>query len=447
MTTRVTAFDDIQLERLSGPDEAPALRSNQHGQQTDAHQNRGRVCSVYRWFIRLLASSDFPDPASQLCSLLVLVGVLLVSVFWFQGIRDKWEFDEQHPTQVVSYIGMRSLPALLGLQFSFDAAMMPPQWTHLRSVTPLLSEHTGLRSAASFVTCTNITIEGLTYVGDSAVSSAFCESLTASGRPVLDPANAPGELDGFSARSLPLSNWALQFTPTFQGIDKLCFQIDVLLNRTAQLSAGLDATPMFSMSALSSPAMLAMHEIASAGLVASPNDPALQWIFIREDYSSVACLPFDSVTQLETATTRTVQVSKSTNYIYDYQALGSTPMSPANKEQNWQRLLNQTQDATERAALQSLKDDPTSHYASALVCAKPRSFIIQEVALFRIYGWGPLISDLGGFLSILSVVLLLLFPLIHNEPKLREFKLVSLLKWYKTRGVGPTTGPKQQSSE
>ena len=248
----------------------------------------------------------------------------------------------------------------------------------------------------------NLTVSSITYsAGQTPSPSTVCESIGESGRPVLDPANVPaGELDGTCARSLPpAAVW-----DGSSGWFELGFQIDVLLNHSAILSEGLDTPPMFGMSFPSSSVVLALHEIVAAGLTDSPTSPAVLTLGSRNDYPMVSYLPFGGSSYFQTATTRTVQVSGETDYAYEYQLMGTTPFGPSILQQNWMQVLNGTQDDTERAKLRTLKNDPSSLYASALIWVQPRTFIVQEIAFFHLYGWSSFLSDCGGFLSIRAFV-------------------------------------------
>jgi hypothetical protein len=241
----------------------------------------------------------------------------------------------------------------------------------------------------------------------------FCTPADASGRPLLSDISTPGEKDGSSASGLSLEElqkWPMQFSAVAIGFEKLMFRV-LIVTPTAMLS------PFF----VPYVTMNSMTPEQALSFLQDNSQPLSSEGFIFN---------FGRVQGINFVATLSKSVDAQESLKYAYQSKGTDLTTDAFAEACFQSLLNHTEDVAERQRLADARASPANTLLMVQVYIEPSSMEIQVISDHLPYTLSNFASDLGGYLNILSLSLVLLFPLAFAPTRPRSFLLLWLhAKW------------------
>ena len=394
--------------------------------QADSAGDQAKPKRPCNW-LRTKLAQHFPDTLSRVAFIVALLGAVVISLLWLiWTIQNRWIFAIDHPVQSISYESVASIPALVGVQFSFLSEFLPPDLVHYLRVVPVSDPEGASGNNPSLIPAVNCNLTTFAF------EMALCQQVWPdTGLPFFNAAIAPpGEMDGSSASKIDLSAMPLQFTHSAMASSAVCFQVHMLANQTALDASARALPPVFLMGILSPSSLLAQNELTRAGHTAA-SDPLVQAWSARDSAVQVlGFLQFARSLIMEFTATNTIDVDGSVSVGYRFQTLADLPRGPGQQVRDFKSLLQFTPDRAEQLRLAKLYADPSTVYQSTHLCMAPQTLTVEVVRKQVLYGWSQFLSDAGGALNILTLALAMLFPLTFKAVKSKTFlPLWIALKW------------------
>ena len=254
-----------------------------------------------------------------------------------------------------------------------------------------------------------------------------CVPVDSAGIPILGSQIAPAsELNGATAASLALAyfeSYQLQFT----GLphEGLIFESFLLLNvEQSPPSFFLPSLGLWSMNPQES---LSMQEILSRTPSSATFDPTTDMTFsLMMTYGRCHFVQFIASRFIR------LDGSEELKYIYYPQGEQILSTSPEFTNERFAALLNATSDELERSRLQTLRADPNVTLSYSRLKVRPASMYVQVIREVQPYTFASFVSDVGGFLNIMVLFLIFLFPFTIHTARPRTFLVLwVLVKWRK----------------
>ena len=169
-------------------------------------------------------------------------------------------------------------------------------------------------------------------------------------------------------------------------------------------------------------------------------------IATQDGTARLGAYEYNRLLELQFAATRSIDVNGLSSIEYSYQVVTNLPRSPAQTAHDLQQLLDSSTPA-EAARLQQLLLLPSTSYQSTRLCLQPRNFQVQIIRSIRLYNFASFLADLGGALNILSLSLLILFPLSASITRPRSFLPLWVMERWKKRRRSHTPGEHDAEAE
>jgi predicted PurR-regulated permease PerM len=120
--------------------------------------------------------------------------------------------------------------------------------------------------------------------------------------------------------------------------------------------------------------------------------------------------------------------------VYSYTSGGQVPLHQIYVSTSFKELVKRIEDPGERTRIEALHAKPgiTTHLCR--IQLEPSTFSVEVIHEVAPYTLGSFVSDLGGYLNLLALALVLLFPLFFEPTKPRTFFAMWLLHKWQRRG-------------
>jgi hypothetical protein len=261
--------------------------------------------------------------------------------------------------------------------------------------------------------------------GETNTLVVTCFPTTLAGQP-LSPF-PPGETDGASAtRVKDYSHWPQQFRGTANGavlqftvlllVDDGCVETAI---GTEPIVGALSSTPQV--------ALAVQEQMAAAAAAGTSFSPEALGVLVQP----MGINTFDRLYFLNFNAQRTDRLNGSSDLEYHYTSLGAAPLRRQAVENTVDVLLSSLS-IQQAADVRAFRAQPniTAHalrYQIMYVEPRPTVQVVKEVQSYTLSNF---VSDVGGFLNLLAVGLLFLFP-VRFAPTTERVFLAHwlLLKW------------------
>jgi hypothetical protein len=249
-----------------------------------------------------------------------------------------------------------------------------------------------------------------------------------SDEPLLLPLLDIGETSGDSANRITLQQyqeWPQQFTSN--EAEWLEFHVYLLVNMS--LLPSMTDTPTVFMTALS-PQQTAMR-------LENPN-----WHESFSEATQIGEFAYGQRFLLQFSATRWLRLSGEEQLQYEYSFSGGHPLTGEQQAACFPSLLNSTRNASEHAFVQTLSNLTCLYFSVDIF---PRTLVVQTISEVVSYGWSSFLADVGGALNLMSLVVLLLFPIAFEPTKPRTFLALWLISKWRLRHEHETEYDRQEA--
>jgi len=368
---------------------------------------------VRGWFYRAL-----PDRESRLAFGIAFLAALTIAIYWsYYTIHNKWLYSYSHPESRVTVDSASSLPGLasgMALSTTYPLGVVAGEWSWVIWAESLYADHV-------------VSVDGLIACKLAVAYGYVCQPIDAQGKPMYQPSQqgmVGNEADG-------TGEWRLRYTSRLQALcyTNLAYVNRTLLNMTMQQSIVM--TSMAAIPLTATDMRVINGEQNSSSIPIRPSSNSTTPI---QRVSGPLMFPYDSLHTITFRPHRRETLDHVITYQYDYNLAGGFSLNDVAKDMLWWELYNRSSIGTRWFLRKARYEwDEDLELKVTRICTVPATFDVQVSTEVTTYGFESFLSDVGGFLNLLSLFFVLLFPLTYKVTQPRSF--VAMYIAYKCRRV------------